>query len=53
LSKVGSHGVIVSRQDEATVARIKANYDQIMAGYAVDGGRVSLPAHALLAHATR
>jgi SAM-dependent methyltransferase len=53
LSRVGSNGVIVSRQDEATVARIKARYDQIMAGYAVDGGQVSLPAHALLAHATR
>jgi ubiquinone/menaquinone biosynthesis C-methylase UbiE len=52
LSRVGSNGVIVSRQDEATVARIKDAYDQIMAGYAVDDGQVSLPAHALLAHAT-
>ncbi|WP_395106642.1 class I SAM-dependent methyltransferase [Actinomadura sp. SCN-SB] len=53
LAKVGSNGVIVSRQDEATVARIKVAYDRIMAGYAVDGGQVSLPAHALLTHATR
>jgi ubiquinone/menaquinone biosynthesis C-methylase UbiE len=53
LSRVGTNGVIVARQDEATVARIKAHYDEIMAGYAVDGGLVSLPAHALLAHGTR
>jgi ubiquinone/menaquinone biosynthesis C-methylase UbiE len=53
LSKVGSNGVIVARQDEATVARIKTHYDEIMAGHAVDGGLVSLPAHALLAHGTR
>ncbi|MFD0851971.1 hypothetical protein ACFQ07_07045, partial [Actinomadura adrarensis] len=53
LSRVGSNGVIIARQDAATVARIKAEYDLIMARYAVDGGLVSLPAHALLAHGTR
>ncbi|GAA2447004.1 hypothetical protein GCM10010191_75260 [Actinomadura vinacea] len=52
-SRVGSNGVIVSRQDAATVARIKTAYDEIMSGYAVADGKVSLPAHALLVHATR
>jgi SAM-dependent methyltransferase len=53
LARVGSNGVILARQDPATRARVKAAYDVIMARYAVDGGRVSLPAHALLAHAAR
>jgi hypothetical protein len=53
LSRVGSNGVILSRQAPATVARVKSAYDVIMAGYAVDGGLVSLPAHALLARGTR
>ncbi|XVQ11067.1 class I SAM-dependent methyltransferase [Spirillospora sp. CA-255316] len=53
LSRVGSNGVIIARQDAATIARIKKSYDEIMSGYTVGAGEVSLPAHALLAHATR
>ncbi|MFB4316530.1 class I SAM-dependent methyltransferase [Actinomadura sp. 21ATH] len=53
MSRVGSNGVILSRQDPATVARVRTAYDAIMTRYAVDGGKVSLPAHALLAHGTR
>ncbi|MFC5748837.1 class I SAM-dependent methyltransferase [Actinomadura rugatobispora] len=53
MSRVGSNGVIVTRQDTATITRIKAAYDEIMTRYAVADGQVSLPAHALLAHATR
>ncbi|MFG2246009.1 class I SAM-dependent methyltransferase [Spirillospora sp. NPDC048823] len=49
LSKVGTNGVIVGRQDPGTVARIKDAYDRIIAGYAVEDGKVALPAHALLA----
>ncbi|QKG23566.1 methyltransferase type 11 [Actinomadura verrucosospora] len=58
LARVGSNGVAVSRQDPATVARIKVEYDRLIADYAVpdgeDGasdGHVALPAHALLASA--
>ncbi|MFA1549700.1 class I SAM-dependent methyltransferase [Actinomadura chokoriensis] len=53
LSRVGTNGVIVGRQDAQTVARIKDAYDAIVAGYAVDGGKVALPAHALLASGVR
>ncbi|WP_344903516.1 class I SAM-dependent methyltransferase [Actinomadura meridiana] len=53
LSRVGTNGVIVGRQDAATVARIKAAYDEIIAGYALPDGRVALPAHALLASGIR
>ncbi|TDD89637.1 SAM-dependent methyltransferase [Actinomadura darangshiensis] len=53
LSGVGTNGVIVGRQDAATVARIKAEYDKIIAGYAVADGKVALPAHALLAGGVR
>lgn len=53
LSRVGTNGVIVGRQDAATVARVKVEYDRIIAAYATADGRVALPAHALLAGATR
>ncbi|MFF5265166.1 class I SAM-dependent methyltransferase [Actinomadura viridis] len=53
LARVGSNGFVLARQDPATVARVKAVYDRIMTRYAVDGGKVSLPAHALLAYGTR
>ncbi|WP_067450909.1 class I SAM-dependent methyltransferase [Actinomadura macra] len=53
LSRVGTNGVIVGRQDAATVERIKTEYDRIIAGYAVADGKVALPAHALLAGAAR
>lgn len=53
LSRVGTNGVIVGRQDAATVARIKDAYDGIIAGYALADGKVALPAHALLASGDR
>ncbi|NDU75588.1 methyltransferase domain-containing protein [Actinomadura sp. DSM 109109] len=49
LAGVGSNGVVVGRQDAPAVARIKAAYDEIVAGYAAGDGKVALPAHALLA----
>jgi SAM-dependent methyltransferase len=53
LSGVGSSGVVIGRQDAATVARIKAEYDRLVAQYAVGDGQVALPAVATLASATR
>jgi SAM-dependent methyltransferase len=52
-SGVGSTGYVLSRQDQATIARVKAAYDEIAARYATEDGQVALPAQALLAHATR
>ena len=49
LSRVGSNGVVIGRQDAATVARIKAEYDRLIAPYAVGDGQVALPAVAVLA----
>jgi SAM-dependent methyltransferase len=53
LSRVGSNGLVIGRQDAATVARIKAEYDRLVAPYAVDAGQVALPAVAVLASGTR
>jgi outer membrane protein assembly factor BamB/SAM-dependent methyltransferase len=53
LSDVGSTGVVVGRQDAATVARIKTEYDRLIARYAVDEHTVALPAVAVLASAIR
>jgi hypothetical protein len=53
LSRVGSNGVMIGRQDSVTVARIKAEYDRLIARYAVDEGQVALPAVAILASGTR
>ena len=53
LSRVGSNGVVIGRQDAATVARIKAEFDRLVARYAVDGGQVALPAVAVLASGSR
>jgi NAD(P)-dependent dehydrogenase (short-subunit alcohol dehydrogenase family) len=52
LSRVGSNGVVIGRQDIATVARIKAEYDRLIARYSVDSGHVALPAVAILANGT-
>ncbi|MFI0357773.1 class I SAM-dependent methyltransferase [Actinomadura sp. 9N407] len=52
LARVGSNGVILARQEPATIDRIKTAYDQIMTRYTVTADQVSLPAHALLATAT-
>jgi SAM-dependent methyltransferase len=50
---VSSGGVVIGRQDAATVARIKDSYDRLVSQYAVEGGQVALPAVATLASATR
>jgi len=48
LSRVGTTGVVIGRQDAATVARIKSEFDRLAARYAVDSGLVALPAVAVL-----
>ena len=48
LSRVGTNGVVIGRQDTATVARIKDEFDRVVARYAVDAGQVALPAVAVL-----
>jgi SAM-dependent methyltransferase len=53
LSRVGSSGVVIGRQDAATVARIKAEFDRLIARYAAGDGRVALPTVAVLASGTR
>ena len=53
LSRVGSNGLVIGRQDTATVARIKNEFDRLVARYAVDAGQVALPAVAVLASGTR
>ncbi len=52
-SRVGSNGVVIGRQDAATVARVKTEFDRLAAPYAADGGKLSLPAAAVLASGTR
>jgi SAM-dependent methyltransferase len=52
-SGVGSNGVVIGRQDSATVARIKTEFDRLIARYAVDAGQVALPAVAVLASGSR
>jgi SAM-dependent methyltransferase len=53
MAGVGSNGVILLRQDPATIARVRLAYDRVLAPYALGDGRVAVPAHALLAHGTR
>ena len=53
LARVGSSGLVIGRQDTATVARIKGEFDRLIARYAVDDGQVALPAIAILASGTR
>jgi SAM-dependent methyltransferase len=53
LAGVGSNAVVIGRQDAATVARIRAEYDRLIARYAVDAHTVALPVVAILASATR
>jgi SAM-dependent methyltransferase len=52
-ARVTSNGVVIGRQDPATIARIKAQFDRLVAPYAVDGGHVALPAVAVLASGSR
>jgi SAM-dependent methyltransferase len=53
MAGVGSTGYVLTRQDDATIARVKEAYDEQAAAYAIEDGLVALPARALLAHATR
>jgi SAM-dependent methyltransferase len=53
MARVGSNGVVLLRQDDATIARVRETYDRILAPYAIGDGRVSVPAHALLAQGVR
>jgi SAM-dependent methyltransferase len=48
-SQVGSSGVVIARQDDATIERIKNEYDRLAAGYAAGDGMIALPATAVLA----
>jgi SAM-dependent methyltransferase len=53
LARVGHNGLVIGRQDTATVARIKNEFDRLIARYAVEAGQVALPAVAVLASGTR
>ena len=45
--------MVIGRQDTATVARIKTEFDRLITRYAVDAGQVALPAVAVHASGTR
>ena len=53
LSRVGTNGVVIGRQEGATVTRIKDEFDRLVARYAVDTGQVALPAVAVLGSGQR
>jgi SAM-dependent methyltransferase len=53
LSGVGSTGFVLRRQDPATIARVKEEFDRLVTRYATGDGRIALPAAAVLARATR
>jgi len=53
LSGIGASGVVIGRQDAATVARIKKEFDRLVAQHAVGDGQVALPAAAVLASGAR
>ncbi len=53
LARVGANGVVIGRQDAATVARISEEFDRLAAPYAVEDGQVALPAVAVLASGQR
>jgi SAM-dependent methyltransferase len=53
LAGVGSTGYVLTRQDPATIARVKAAYVDMAARYATGDGKVALPVRALLARAVR
>jgi ubiquinone/menaquinone biosynthesis C-methylase UbiE len=53
LDAVGSNGMVIARQDAATLARIKAEFDRLTARYAAGDGMVALPAVAVLASGAR
>lgn len=53
LSGTITNAAVINRQPPDVRARIRAEYDRILAGYATGDGRAALPARALLAHGTR
>lgn len=52
-SSVGSAGAVIARQDDATVERIKTEFDRLAGRYATGDGKIALPAVAILATGTR
>lgn len=52
-SGVGTGGFVLGRQNAATVARVKREFDRLVARYAIGDGRIALPAAAVLAAGTR
>jgi SAM-dependent methyltransferase len=52
-SRVGSSGLVIARQDDATIGRIKDEFDRRAARYAAGDGTVALPASAVLARGIR
>jgi SAM-dependent methyltransferase len=52
-SSVGSSGAVIARQDDATIERIKTEFDRLAARYAAGDGKIALPAIAVLATGTR
>jgi SAM-dependent methyltransferase len=53
LSRGIFNGLVMERQDAATVARIKNEFDRLASRYAVDSDKIALPAVAVLATGTR
>jgi SAM-dependent methyltransferase len=52
-ARVGSNGLVLSRQDPSTVAQVRDAYDRLLVPFAGTNGHVTVPAHALLAHGIR
>ena len=46
---LGTPGIILRRQDAGTIATIRRHYDELTAPYRTPGGKLALPATALLA----
>ena len=44
---------MIARQDDATIERVKNEFDRIAARYATGDGLIALPATAVLASGTR
>jgi SAM-dependent methyltransferase len=51
--RIGSAGVVIARQDDATIEHVKNEFDRLAARYATGDGLVALPATAVLAAGTR
>jgi SAM-dependent methyltransferase len=53
MARVGTYGVVLLRQDEETIARVKQTYDRMLEPFTMGDGRVAVPARALLARGIR